>query len=381
MIDWQSSESIVLLNPRFPTDEGSSITQQLLAISSGKSYIWLASSGTTGPTKWIALTKKAFLHSATTVNTFIGLSPSDRWLQVLPSFHVGGLGIWARSYLSGTRVIDLYTATQGKWNVHTFYQTLIDYQISWSALVPAQVYDLVQRHLQAPSSLIGIIVGGGALSLPVYQAATQLGWKLWLSYGLTECASQVATASIISRPSLTPSPLQILPHVQLALSTEGYLKIKSPSLLDLYAVSSPIGFNFYDPKVEGWLTTSDLAEIEGHSLKIVGRQQHLLKIGGENVNVQQLEAKWQHISLQFEISADREMFDTALFAREDERLGYTMQLAITKKTDETLVKQLMTAYNQMVLPFERIRQVHRIPSIPRSALGKLLYPELLKQLN
>ena len=64
-----------------------------------------------------------------------------------------------------------------------------------SSLVPAQVLDLVRAGLRPPPVLRAIVVGGGAISAELYRDARALGWPVLPSYGMTECCSQIATAT------------------------------------------------------------------------------------------------------------------------------------------------------------------------------------------
>ncbi len=209
-----------------------------------KGHIWLATSGTTSSPKWVALSKDAILTSAGAVNQHLKSDASDVWVNPLPDFHVGGLGIWARSFLSGTKV---YPFKPKRWDVYGYHRTLHDIKATLTSLVPTQVYDLVHKKLQPPQTLRAIIVGGGALPESLYHEAIQLGWRLLPSFGLTECASQVATAKHGSKD------LHILPHVTLKIDDDGYICIKSTSLLTTYSTT--------DPKVNGWFKTEDKGHI------------------------------------------------------------------------------------------------------------------------
>ena len=253
-MNWTSSTTEILYNSLLPKREQGWLRQARLPDL--KSHVWLTSSSTTSPHQLqvVALSKKALLISAEAVNKHIGSDTKDQWLNVLPPFHVGGLAIEARAHLSGAGVIDKWSPS---WNPTSFTQIVRDCQATLTSLVPTQVYDLVKRDLQAPESLRGVLVGGGALSVSLYQEAWRLNWPLWPTYGLTECGGQVATAPVREstlEKNITPlhtsphrelphrgfceptdhtpplPPLKILSHVEVRLSTEGRLEIKSPSL-------------------------------------------------------------------------------------------------------------------------------------------------------
>ena len=75
----------------------------------------------------------------------------------MPTFHVAGLSILARSYLSGGACFSYGK----KWNAEDFLLFLKEHKITLSSLVPAQVYDLVKAQIKAPSHLRAVVVGGG----------------------------------------------------------------------------------------------------------------------------------------------------------------------------------------------------------------------------
>ena len=350
---WKSKKSELFLNPRMPLEEQRLLSERVKKEKSLYSHIWLATSGTTSTFKLIALSKEALLTSAQAVNTHLNISKKDTWLNPLPQFHVGGLSIWARAYLSQSQVVE-YTQ---KWDPVTYYQIMIAEKISLSSLVPTQVFDLVKHQLKAPATVRAILVGGGRLDDGVYQAAIALGWPLLPSYGMTECCSQIATATFHS-PALT-----ILPHVKIKLDEASRICVQSPSLLT-YSLSEG---GLIDPKVEGWLTTQDCGIISGNTLQILGRIDDFIKVGGELVSLPRLE----DIFNQLQLDADS-CVETTLVAFPDERLGHQIHLTATSDV-ENLVKD----FNKRVLPFEQVRKIHYIPSLPRSPLGKILRKELM----
>ena len=371
-MDWQSSETEVLLNPSLPIDDQQFIKKNLLSFDL-KGHVWVGTSGSESEVKWVALSKNAILASAQAVNTHLKSSKNDIWLTALPDFHVGGLGIWARSYLNGASVID-YKLHHAKWSASTFFQLVETSQATLTALVPTQIYDLVASGRQAPKSLRAIIVGGGALEESLYLKAVNMGWKLLPSYGLTECASQVATADLDSVNATSVFPgMRILPHLHVTTDANGLIQIQGTSLLTGYAQNTPQGFHFIDPKKEGAFLTEDKGECVGRCLKVSGRLGGFIKIGGESVSMPHLEKIFDEGRMLFRANADM-----ALIAVPDPRLGHVIHLASTLPVE--LVQQIITHYHSQVLPFERIRKVHVLDGIPRSALNKLCKKDLLKMI-
>ncbi|HUR79400.1 MAG TPA: AMP-binding protein, partial [Thermoanaerobaculia bacterium] len=286
-IDWLSEESHVMLNPRMPAEERARLESFVTPLPG---HLWLSTSGTTGALKLTALSKRAMLASAAAVNRHLQSDANDVWLCVLPTFHVGGLGIYARAFLSGARVV-----TEG-WD-----------GVTLASLVPAQVSDLVRAGTRAPDSLRAVVIGGGALSSSLYEQARALGWPVLPSYGMTECCSQVATATLDS-PELV-----LLDHIEARIEDDGRLALRGAALFTGYSTED----GFVDPKIDGWFITEDVASIAGRVLRVEGRRGDFVKIGGESVDLSRLDR----------ILADLGA-DAAVIAIPDERLGHVIAVAI-----------------------------------------------------
>jgi len=353
MLDFESGETHLMLNPRLPAEERERLERLYAAAPPLASHVWLATSGTTGSLKLVALSKRAILASAAAVNRRLDSSARDIWCCVLPTFHVGGLGIHARAALSGARVVG------AQWNAQTFLALCGSERVTLASLVPAQVRDLlgvVRASGAPPPTLRAIIVGGGALEPELYEAARADGLPLLPSYGMTETASQVATAKLGS------SDLLLLDHAEARSEREGALAVRGESLLTGYMTED----GFVDPKIGGWFVTQDRGSIEGRALRITGRSEDFVKIGGESVDLTRLD----RILAGIEPNA-------AVVAAHDERLGHVIHLAVAGVDAEAVAE----AFNERVLPFERVRAVHQVTEIPRTPLGKLRRAELAAQLG
>ena len=339
LIDWTSDASVALLNPRMPEEEQRRLEALVPDLPA---HVWLATSGTGGRLKLAGLSKRAILASAAAVNRHLESHASDRWCCPLPTFHVGGLGIHARAFLSGAEVVTI------RWDPHRFAGLP---GVTLASLVPAQVSDLVATGLEAPAQLRAIVVGGGALGHALYKRAHALGWPVLPSYGMTECASQVATA----RPG--SEELLLLDHVAARTEPDGRLALRSEALLTGYVAEEGL----VDPKVDGWFVTEDLGSVEGRALRIEGRRGEVIKIGGETVDLGRLD----------QILAEIER-EAAVVAVPDERLGSVIVLAVASGDPDAVA----ATFNARVLPFERARRAVGVAGIPRTELGKLIRGKL-----
>lgn len=336
MIDWQSDESHVLLNPRMPPEEREGLER---AVPRWKRTVFVATSGTTGALKLVALSKEAILASAAAVNERLEATGTDVWCRVLPPFHVGGLGIHARAFLTGSRVIEM------AWDVGAF----VNCGATLASLVPAQVHDLVRAERRAPKGMRQILVGGGAFDRDLQARARELGWPLLATYGMSECASTVTVEE------------ELLSHLRARQEPDGRVALTGSSMFKAYVMADR---SVVDPKVDGWFISEDFGEVSGRMVRIRGRASDFVKIGGESVDLNRLDAI---------LNSVRGDADAAVLAVGDERLGNVIHLAAT--SDPVAIAE---AFNAKVAPFERIRAVHRVDRIPRSSLGKLLRAELTR---
>jgi len=368
MIDWESQDSHVLINPCY-SEKSKQLFQQILNHAGHwPGHIWLATSGSTVE-KWVGLSKQALLNSAQAVNTHLESDSSDSWALALPDFHVGGLGIRARSHLSQAKVYEFkHINPTSKWDASLFYHFLVQTKASLTALVPSQLFDLIQLNFKGPPALRAVVIGGGHLPTELLDQSKQKGWNILPSYGSTECASQVATASLRSHLDL-----KILQHMEVSIR-DNRLAFKSPALLSAYAYFENEKPVFIDPKVEGWFVSMDHGDVKNGYLSIHGRIDEMIKIGGENVDVARLEKLLQKIKIKNQISEVM-----TLLPLPHERLGHMLVLVIegkpTKKIEQTILKE----FHLLILPFERIREVKWVEEIPKSSLLKILKSKL-KQL-
>lgn len=339
LIDWSGDRTHVLLNPRTPSEEREKL-ERMARAARLRAHVIVATSGSTGALKLVALSKEAVLASAAAVNERLEAKSSDVWCAVLPSFHVGGLGIYARAHLTGSRIVAM------PWSP----RALVESDPTLVSLVPTHVHDLLNSGLKPPSRLRAILVGGGAFRPDLDEKARAAGWPVLASYGMSECASTIAVRDVL------------LPHLDARTDEEWRLSFRGASLFSGYITEE--GFN--DPKVDGWFVSDDIGEVEGRTLRVHGRHEDFVKIGGESVNLARLDRILESV---------RGGLDAVLIAVPDARLGHIIQLVATRDA-----QQVVERFNERVLPFERIRRTHLIDSIPRSSLGKFLRAELTRRM-
>ena len=349
-IDWENKSNYLFLHPKEQTHLPF-LNQTLL-----DSHIFILTSGSF-ERKCVALSKKAFLNSAKSVNQHLKVKKEDRWLIGLSLSHVGGLSILARSFLSQSS----YFIFKEKWSPKSFASQIHSNNITLTSLVPTQVYDLVVKHILAPPSLRAVVVGGGSLSPSLYHEARKLRWPLLPSYGLTEACSQVATAPLDSLNSLEYPDLKILSHCEVQI-IKGTISLKSSSLLTgWYSLSFKDGSHSKMKKCDTAYLTEDRGEIQGFHLKVEGRDQ-AFKIQGHSVSLMKLKKILIQVCLKQKIEKNYHIIATP-----QSRTGYQIDL-VTDDSCLDSVQRLITQFNTQVFPFERVCQCYIISQIPQGEI-------------
>ncbi|HWB02629.1 MAG TPA: AMP-binding protein [Verrucomicrobiales bacterium] len=349
---WMDNAPLLLTNPRAPlSDPPHSLPGGCLLF---------ATSGSTGAPALVCLTRRNLFASAEAVNNWLCATPDDIWLRTLPPFHVGGMSIHARAFLTKSRVV----CDDEKWNPERFVSLITRERVTLTSLVPAQVHDLVSGRIASPPSLRAIIVGGGALAPPLLERARALGWPLLPSYGLTEASSQVATA----RPDDTSLPprLELLPCWEARTDADGRLQLRGAPLCQGKLLRDPDGWTFH-PALDagGWFTTNDRAQVSGRVLTILGRCDRVIKVLGELVDLDAVESTLAAAGL----PPGRGI----VIALPDPRAG--LRPWLVTDLSETEAAPILTAASAALPPFAAPAGTRHLPSLPRSSLGKILRAE------
>lgn len=315
-----------------------------------------ATSGSGGLPRIVVLTRSALEASARAAAAFLNLSARDVWLRVLPDFHVAGFQIATRAAVTGSRVV----SDDGRWDPRRFRDLCVQEGVTHTSLVPAQVHDLAAAGIPAPPQLQAVLVGGGALPEPVRTSARALGWPVLVSYGMTETASFVAAATTPDSAELTLLPEWTAGIHEPAADGSGTLELAGPSLcLGWYAWNGRDWEWTAHPAGEP-LRTADRARLHGRILTLLGRADRVVKILGELVDCDAVEARLA--------AAGLAPGSFAVATAPDERAGHRLLLI----SEAGVPEDVLGRYHRTAPPFARISGVATGVPLPRSALGKIL---------
>lgn len=243
----------------------------------------IKTSGSSGAPKAAMLTAESLLSSALAVNERLSLRSGDIWLACLRQSHIGGLSIGYRCALAGAAM-----CLHEGFDAVAVSRDLRALPVTHVSLVPPMLSQLLDLDATPPPDLRVLLVGGQALSPSLAERALEAGWPLHLTYGMTETASQIATTGSLVGRSLDPSSAgDLLPGVELDIAgceaAPRRLRVRGPMVMAGYA--NPARSLGQGLDAGGWLETADLGCLAaGGQLRILGRADDILVIGGLNVS-------------------------------------------------------------------------------------------------
>lgn len=359
---WQTEESKLFLNPRLEEGRRKRI-EKAVQEKQSSGVVWLKSSGTESSgrgDKLVCLRKSSILVAAQAVNDFFSVNEQDVWLNPLPNFHIGGLSVSARCFLSKST----YVEYQG-WDPSSFVQFILDQGVTVTSLVPTQIFDLVQAGLKAPSSLRFILVGGGALSEKLYIQARDLGWPLLPSYGMTETSAVIASARLDSLKENQFPTIYALPHVEWVAQGDKWA-LRGDSLFEGYLWVDEAGESVWEESVQPFVSDDRLDWQQG-TLKVLGRESELIKVLGESVNLKEL-----HEKISSSIDAP-----FVIIPRVHPRKGFELYLVKEKACE----KVDLSVVNASLMPYERLTDIVERSQLPRTELGKIHLSQVKEDLE
>ena len=340
-----------------------------LAHPADATHTVIYTSGTTGRPKGARLTWANHWWSAVGSATLLGAHADDRWLAVLPLFHVGGQAIVLRAAIGGFAAV-----------VHeTFDEAAVSAAIDGEMVtLLSAVPAMLQRLLDArgdrpfPPSLRAVLLGGGPVPAPLLARCARLGVPVAQTYGMTETASQVATlppAESVRRAGSAgratwPNALRVAraDGTDAAPDEPGEILVRGPVVTAGYLGDDAATRRAI---VDGWLHTGDVGALDADGwLTVLDRRDDLIVTGGENVYPAEVEAA---------LLAHAAVLEAAVVGVPDARWGHRVAAVVRPRADVPVDVEELRAHCRARLGGYKVPAEIRVTAepLPRTASGKL----------
>lgn len=306
----------------------------------------LYTSGTTARPKPVLLTWSNFRASALASAWNLGVDPAERWLCCLPVHHAGGLSILIRSALYRTTAV-----VHPGFDEERVLAALSAGEATLVSLVATMVRRLAAAGLERPPRLRAALVGGGPVPREVLEWGAARGVPLVQTYGMTETASQIATASVADALDVPGAAGRPLPGVEVRVDGRREILVRGPMVAA--GARAP----------DGWLHTGDLGRLDADGLLWVeGRLADVIVTGGENVSAQEVEEA---------LTGHPAVLDAGVSGRPDPEWGEAV-VAFVVLARDVGEEELIEFCRGRIASFKVPKAVRRLEELPRSAGGKLL---------
>jgi len=330
----------------------------------------ILTSGTTGAPRGAARSG-ATVGDAVAALSMVPLRARETTVIAAPVFHAWGLGHLSLGMLLGSTVV-----LQRRFDPDRVLQAVQEHRATVLVVVPVMLERLVEaarsgRH--DTSSLRVIASSGSALPGDLARRVQEVfGPVLHNLYGSTE----VAYAAVATPEDLAADPRTAgrPPHgVTLRVVDERGRDVP-PGTPGRIFVGSGLAFEGYTDgsdkdRLDGLVSTGDLGVVDGAGrLTVLGRDDDMVVIGGENVYPQQVEDV---------LAEDPSVAEVAVVDEPDEVYGVRLVAHVVPATGATVdPEQLQERVRSSLARFAVPREVRLLDALPRNATGKVLRAQL-----
>ncbi|ELY88508.1 class I adenylate-forming enzyme family protein [Natrinema altunense] len=330
-----------------------------------QTQLLMFTSGTAGEPKAVRLTVGNLVASATASAFRLGVGPDDRWLCCLPMYHMGGLAPVVRSTLYGTTAV-----LQREFDPRETARIIDDEDITGVSLVPTMCKRLLDAGWTPPATLRFVLLGGAPASSDLLERCRERGVPVCPTYGMTETASQIATAlpdgaaaheGTVGQP-LMFTDVTVVDETGAAVEPgeQGELVVSGPTVTPGYLDADETAAAFGDHG----LHTGDVGyRDEGGRLWILNRRSDRIVTGGENVDPGEVVA-----ALRDHPRVD----DAAVVGLADEEWGERVAALVVPEsgTAGSLESRSLLAHcDERLAGFKRPKTVGVVDALPRTASG------------
>lgn len=327
-------------------------------------------SGTTGFPKGVVHTYGNHWWSALGSALNLGLTQHDKWLAVLPFFHVGGLSIFIKSVIYGMSVLLLE-----KFNEQTVHRAIMEKGVTHASVVTIMLQRLLDelKNDCYPNTFRCMLLGGGPVPKPLLQKAKTLHVPVFQSYGMTETSSQIVTLSPADALRKVGSAGKPLVPAQLKIEAKqqgdiGEILVKGPMVTKGYYNNEKATQSSFK---NGWLQTGDLGSLDEEGfLYVADRRNDLIISGGENVYPSEVESV---------LAGMEQIKEIGVVGLDDPTWGQIPIAFVVQRTGAKLQKEDVVSYAAGKLAKYKIpKHVYLVDHLPRNASNKLLRTTLKK---
>ncbi len=332
--------------------------------------IIMYTSGTTGRPKGAILTQGTQLWNSINIGTAVSLVAADVTLNVLPMFHVGGIGLFTLPTLH----VGATAVLQRKFDPEGAVRLIEAHGVTAMFGVPSIYLMLLQSDVfrRADLSRMRFSCGGAPCPPPIIEAFRDRGLLFQQGYGLTETAPTCLIIPAADAFRKAGSAGKGAVHVEVRVVDDAG-HVVPPGAIGEVWTRGPNLFSGYwrrpDATAEafsdGWFKTGDLARVDDEGfVYIVDRKKDMIISGGENIYPAEVEdVLYQHPAVA----------EATVIGVPHERWGEVpMAIVVTRPGMTSSAQDLIAFCEDKLARYKIPKSVQFADTLPRNAAGKVL---------
>ncbi|HQF42237.1 MAG TPA: AMP-binding protein [Ignavibacteriaceae bacterium] len=311
-------------------------------------------SGSSGKPRGVVHTFSSLINNIKNGNVLLRQEEKDRWLASLPFYHIGGFQIICRSlYFGSTLIIPKSIQT------NDIIDSIALFNPTHLSLVSTQLERLLNISISPGKFLKVALIGGGFIDDDLMIQADKSGWNPFRVYGSSETGSMITAISakeIKTRPLSSGKPF---PNVELIISEESEILIKSSSLFKNYLNDSNETNNKF---IDKYYKSGDIGFIDNEGyLFVEARRNDLIITGGENVNPIEVERVIQKIN---------GIKEVCVFPQQNKIWGHIVACAVVTDDESVNEKMIKDFLKLKIAGYKIPKKFFFTTELPKTSLGK-----------
>jgi fatty-acyl-CoA synthase len=333
----------------------------------------LFTSGSTGHPKGVVLTHGNAWFGAYTMRTELDLAGDDRVLVAPPLFHTGGMDLPGLSAL-------FYGATlvvAERFRPPLMLELMARERITGMSTIPPVVTAMLEgeRPAEAAAALRWIVTGGCPPALLTRMQAAFPAVRIVNGYGMTETLAGMAfngPATIRAKAGTTGTAVRVM-DVRVEREDGTPARVGEPGEIVASGLKLAAGYLGPDggvtPHPDGRIRTGDVATADADGfLTYVGRRKAMIKPGGENVALEEVERV---------IAEHPDVLEAAAIGIPDPRWGEVPKAFVLTRGDAAPSDDELTAFcRERLARYKVPRAWELVRELPRTGSGKVARAEL-----
>lgn len=352
-------------------------------ISTDDPAVILFTSGTESKPKGVPLSNKNILSNQKAALEAIRLTGDDILYGFLPPFHSFGFTVTGlMPILAGIRVAYYPDPTNGpqlagaagKW------------QVTIVCGAPTFIKTLLNCSKKGELNTARLFVSGAEkASKSIFNKVHELGKEMIEGYGITECGPMLSCnrPGILQKGVGQPFPgvelLVVDPETYAPLPTgvNGLILARGPNIFKGYLLGSQVS-PFVEVDGKNWYKTGDLGALdEANYLVLSGRLKRFVKIGGEMINLNEVEEALRQLYQQNDLQNNGPSLAVCAIEKEGEKTSLILFTPCSLALNEVNQFLKVSGFSNLV----KISEVRQLATLPLLGTGKINYRQLEEQLS